>query len=53
MKIHENVSYIYFCKDDQTLKVSKNFKRHYFDIELESENNELLESTQFKIVISK
>ena len=45
--------YIYYCKDDQTLKISKINKRYYFDIELESEGNELLESTQFKIVVDR
>ena len=47
------LNYIYFWKDDQTLKVGNAGKRYYFDIELESESNELQESTQFKIVVDK
>ena len=48
------LKYVYFCNDDRTLKVSNiRKKRYYFDIELESENNELRESTQFKIVINR
>ena len=45
---------IYFCNDDQTLKIIDNeFKKYYFDIEFESESNELLETTQFKIRVNE
>lgn len=45
---------IYFSEEDQTLKIFNNFiKKYYFDIEFDSENNELLETTQFKIKVSK
>ena len=45
---------IYFNKDDQTLKVFDDRKKiYYFDIEFDSEINELLETTQFKIRVSE
>ena len=45
---------IYFSKDDQTLKKSdQRDKKYYFDIEFDSEINELLETTQFKIRVSE
>ena len=53
MKNGKFLHYVYFWKDDQTLKISGDFKRYYFDIELESDSNELLESTQFKIVVDR
>ena len=46
--------WIYFNKDDKTLKLFKNrIKKYYFNIEFDSENNELLETTQFKIRVSE
>ena len=45
---------IYFNKDDQTLKVfNDQLKIYYFDIEFDSEINELLQTTQFKIRVSE
>ena len=45
---------IYFNKDDQTLEVSDAVETlYYLDIELDSEINELLETTQFKIRVSE
>ena len=44
---------IYFNKDDQTLKLLGYNKEYYFDIEFDSEINELLETTQFKIRVSE
>ena len=45
---------IYFSKDDQTLKVFDDREKiYYFDIEFDSEINELLETTQFKIRVSE
>lgn len=44
---------IYFNKDDQTLKVFDDYKKYYFDIEFDSEINELLQTTQFKIRVSE
>ena len=46
--------WIYFCNDDQTLKVfDEKDKKYYFDIELDSDINELWETTQFKIRVSE
>ena len=45
---------IYFNKNDQTLKVfDSEYKIYYFDIEFDSEINELLETTQFKIRVNE
>ena len=56
LRIRDGYSWecIYFNKDDQTLKISNKWnKKYYFDIEFDSEINELLETTQFKIRISE
>ena len=45
---------IYFNKEEQTLKVFNSCNNmYYFDIEFDSEINELLETTQFKIRVSE
>ena len=46
--------YIYFNKVDQSLELfNDEDKLYYFDIEFDSEINELLETTQFKIRVSE
>ena len=46
--------YIYFNKDNQTLEIFDDWKKkYYFDIEFDSEINELLETTQFKIRVDE
>ena len=45
---------IYFNQDDWSLKVFiEQYKKYYFDIEFDSEINELLETTQFKIRVNE
>ena len=61
IKNGKSLNCAYLCNDDQTLKVDNSCKRYYFDIELKSESKieqkteskELLESTQFKIVVDR
>ena len=56
LRIYDYYSWkcIYFNKDDQTLKVfDDGDKKYYFGIEFDSEINELLETTQFKIRVSE
>ena len=44
--------YIYFSEDDQTLKLyDDKIMKYYFKVEFDSETNELLETTKFKIKV--